>query len=84
MKVELKPCMGQLKGGNMAERIKGCCKRHGCAYRARDGVCDYILITGRPRGCDIKGCIKYAAGPKKKSKSVWIGSVDCYGEAERI
>lgn len=64
----------------MAEQIKGSCKRRGCAYRAREGMCDYILITGRPRGCDIKGCKKYVAGPKKKSKSEWVGSVDYYGE----
>ena len=49
--------------------IKGKCKRKGCMYREREGMCDFILITGRPRGCDIENCDQYIKGPKAMPKS---------------
>ena len=27
-------------------------------------TCDYLLITGEPRGCDLIGCTKYKSGKK--------------------
>ena len=54
--------------------IKGLCKREGCMYRCTGGVCDFALITGRPRGCDIEECDQYVEGPKAVSQSEWVGS----------
>lgn len=53
--------------------IKGKCKRKGCMYREREGMGDFILITGRPRGCDIENCDQYIKGPKAMPKSEWGG-----------
>lgn len=33
-------------------------------------TCDYLLITGEPRGCDLIGCTKYESG-KKEQLSGW-------------
>lgn len=41
------------------------CKK--CKYRAQDTMpnnCDYILITGRMRGCDPEHCDKYVKGDR--------------------
>ncbi len=44
---------------------KGCLT---CSYFARDTkTCDYVLITGRRRGCPAGiGCVKYERAVKKK------------------
>lgn len=44
------------------------CRRRDCFYRsdnATHGTCDYILKTGKPRGCSVEHCDKYR---KKESK----------------
>ena len=44
------------------------CRRKDCFYRsdnATHGTCDYILKTGKPRGCSVEHCDKYR---KKESK----------------
>ena len=43
----------------------------GCGYRGYRGGCDYILITGKCRGCPADGCTQYTpeAEVKRKFKS---------------
>ena len=46
------------------------CKRRDCHYKrsvngSEDYTCDYLIITGRPRGCKVEECDKYK--PKKES-----------------
>lgn len=56
--------------------------RHGCRtckYRARpwnaertNGGCDYILIVGKSRGCEVEDCDKYIKGKLQKAKEgIW-------------
>lgn len=43
-----------------------------CVYIGRISgtpCCDYILITGKPRGCEVKGCERYENG--KGTKRRW-------------
>ena len=61
----------------------GKCRKKRCMFRDRSGVCDFILITGRPRGCDIENCTQYVPGPKAKARSEWVGKEDHYGERKR-
>ena len=49
----------------MNPTLKGQCVRKSCAYHSKSvGSCDYLLITGRRRGCSIEDCDKY----RKKKK----------------
>ena len=49
----------------MNPTLKGQCMRKNCAYHSKSvGSCDYLLITGRRRGCSIEDCDKY----RKKKK----------------
>ena len=54
--------------------IRGKCEREGCMFRTRSGACDFLLITGRPRECDIKDCDQYIEGEKAVPRSEWVGS----------
>lgn len=48
-------------------RLNSKCK--GCMYWGGTGTCDYILVTGHPRGVPIKvggGCTKKKNGPKRR------------------
>ena len=52
----------------MVETVKQHCQHTDCMYRARSTLvetCDYMLVTGQPRNCDISICDKYKAGKKK-------------------
>ena len=54
------------------ETVKEDCLYQDCAYRGKmDGAdcCDYILVTGRPRGCLISECDKYRRGRRKLRKA---------------
>lgn len=53
------------------------CKRNDCKYHPQDsnpnkGTCDYILLTGRPRGCPVKNCNKYKRGKHPGKKALKI------------
>ena len=53
------------------ETVAKDCLHEDCAYRAGKSTgdtCDYILITGKPRGCLISQCDKYRPGRKKRSE----------------
>jgi len=57
------------------ETVSEDCKHEDCVYRvALSGshveICDYIGMTGHPRGCNISECDKYRPGRVK----VQIGS----------
>lgn len=44
------------------ETVQYDCKHKNCRYRGRGSgfdTCDYILIEGHSRGCDISTCDKY-------------------------
>ena len=46
----------------MEERCKSCRYRSGTP---RDNGCDYLLLTGKARGCPAgEGCRRYEAGPR--------------------
>lgn len=47
------------------ETVKDDCKHIDCKWRGRfdsQPVCQYMMITGKPRGCKISECDKYEAG----------------------
>ena len=49
----------------------------GCQYRSKTTppTCDYILITGKPRGGDVTTCTVCKIGPKKRVDWQLPGSV---------
>jgi len=54
------------------ETVDKDCKHKDCVYRSRLSsggntcyFCDYIGVTGKPRGCGIADCDKYRKGKKK-------------------
>lgn len=53
----------------MAETVKEHCKHKDCRYRAKGATgieyCKYMIVTGKPRGCDISDCDKYVTGKVK-------------------
>lgn len=43
------------------------CKRKDCIYRGKTSglyTCDYILVTGKSRGCPVEDCDKYVSEHK--------------------
>lgn len=54
----------------MSETVAEHCKHKNCKYRGRlsfvDEACFYMYYTGRPRGCAISKCDKYAVGNIEK------------------
>lgn len=47
------------------QTVKDDCKHEDCKYRGnmnRIPTCQYMLVTGRPRMCDIADCNRYEAG----------------------
>ena len=57
----------------MIETVKVHCQHEDCKYRGRFNFvpcCVYMLVTGRPRGCDISKCDKYVAGKLKIGNGV--------------
>lgn len=48
----------------------------------RINCCDYLLITGEPRGCEVEGCDKYEPR-RKKRMSGWKKSQEKKKEAQR-
>ena len=53
------------------------CTHEDCYYSGwlrfmgeKQNICEYILIEGIPRGCDIANCSKYKPG--KRNKKVYI------------
>lgn len=45
----------------------------GLHVQGRGGSCDFILVTGRPRGCGVEDCDQFVEGPKAVPKSEWVG-----------
>ena len=46
-----------------------CKKKEKCIYGGTAGgikICDYYSITGKRRGCPVKGCTKYERKQKRK------------------
>ena len=57
----------------MVETVKKHCVHPDCRYRGIfDGQpsCQYMIITGRPRVCNISECDKYKAGKVKTISSL--------------
>ena len=57
----------------MKKTSNNLCK--GCIYSSTNSatstvICNYILITGRRRGCKLGECDKYEKGNRKKSKQI--------------
>lgn len=58
-----------------------------CCYRSRHsdtggGNCDYMLITGKRRGCPPDKCTKYQKGPRKRWRQD-MGWEECWHPAEK-
>ncbi len=57
-----------------------------CIYRSREGTprnCDYILVTGKRRGCPVEKCEKYKKGRRKHWKDEDTGNELAWGHRER-
>lgn len=51
----------------MVETVREHCQHKDCKYRSAAYVgetCDYMLVTGKPRNCNISVCDKYESGER--------------------
>ena len=50
-----------------------------CQYRSgmqNINGCDYLLITGKPRGCPVKGCKRFVEGERiKLQEGIYVEKV---------
>ena len=56
-----------------ADESRAClCKKKDCRYMAKQNLktCDYILITGKRRGCPVENCDKYLPGKVRRTLPV--------------
>ena len=49
------------------------CNRADCRYRAHNSpyTCDYMLITGKGRGCSVEDCTRYLPGKRIPTLPTW-------------
>lgn len=55
------------------ETVKEHCKHEDCIYRgwaSGMSVCEYILVKGHSRGCDISKCDKYKSGVRSRMSTL--------------
>ena len=59
----------------MIETVEEHCKHPDCRYRKRltwnGESCQYMLITGKRRGCEISECDKYKKGKLKVVSKIY-------------
>lgn len=51
----------------MVETVKESCEHIDCMYRGRfdsQPCCMFMIVTGRPRNCEVSRCDKYKAGKR--------------------
>lgn len=52
---------------------KNICMQFDCVYHPdsiKNGSCNYIIITGHRRGCQVEGCDKYSTGEKNNRTKI--------------